>query len=239
MKPQPNLTTPTGSGRGFTLLELLVGMAISALVMTAIYATFKNQHETYINQGIIVSAQQNLRAGMLFMEREIRMAGCDPLGTAGAGIRVADANSISFTLDYRGDADGSDSDGDFDDKNEDIVYALLNGNLLRTIPIPGPSTRDDIVAENIGALDFVYLGGSSPTNVLNPGRTNITNADVMASIRSVQITMVAEADRGLPGYFYTKTHSNQWGVVIYNPPTNNNINSRAMTVTIKARNLGL
>jgi type IV pilus assembly protein PilW len=231
MKPQPNLTTPTGSGRGFTLLELLVGMAISALVMTAIYATFKNQHEMYINQGIIVSAQQNLRAGMLFMEREIRMAGCDPLGTAGAGIRVADANSISFTLDYRDTADGSDSDGDFDDKNEDIVYALENGDLVRKIP--GPATQT--IAENIGALDFVYLDGASPPNVLP---TPLTEAN-RANIRSVQITMVAEADRGLPGYLYTRTHSNQRGDVIYIPPTNNNINSRAMTVTIKARNLGL
>jgi type IV pilus assembly protein PilW len=231
MKPQPNLTTPTGSGRGFTLLELLVGMAISALVMTAIYATFKNQHETYINQGIIASAQQNLRAGMLFMEREIRMAGCDPLGTAGAGIRVADANSISFTLDYRDTADGSDSDGDFDDKNEDIVYALENGDLVRKIP--GSATQT--IAENVGALDFVYLDGASPPNVLP---TPVTAAN-RANIRSVQITMVAEADRGLPGYFYTRTHSNQQNAVIYAPPTNNNRNSRAMTVTIKARNLGL
>jgi type IV pilus assembly protein PilW len=234
MKPQPNLTTPTGSGRGFTLLELLVGMAISALVMTAIYATFKNQHEMYINQGIIVSAQQNLRAGMLFMEREIRMAGCDPLGAGGMGIRVANANSISFTLDYRGTADGSDSDGVSDDKNEDIVYALLNGNLVRTIPISGPPpTRTDTIAENIGALNFVYLDVSSV-----PLTTPLTEAN-RANIRSVQITMGAVADRGLPGYLYTRTHSNQQNFVIYAPPTNNNINSRAMTVTIKARNLGL
>ncbi len=238
MKSQPNLTTPAGSDQGFTLVELIVGMAISALVMTAIYATFRNQHETYIHQGLVAATQQNLRAGMLYMEREIRMAGSDPLGSAGAGISVADANSISFTLDYRGTADGSDADGFADDKNEDITYALSNeGNLVRTIPIPGPSTRTDIIAENIGALDFVYLDGASPPNVLNEDLTDTAAGDI-ASIRSVQITMVAKADQGLPGYFYTKTHSNQQGDVIYGP-TNDNINSRAMTVTIKVRNLGL
>ena len=42
-------------------------MTISMVVMTAIYATFKNQHETYILQELVASAQQNLRAGMLFM----------------------------------------------------------------------------------------------------------------------------------------------------------------------------
>ena len=239
MKSQPNLTTPTGSDQGFTLAELMVGMAISALVMTAIYATFKNQHETYILQELGASAQQNLRAGMLFMEREIRMAGCDPLGSADAGISDANANSISFTLDYRGAADGSIPDGDSGDSNENITYALSSGNLVRTIPISGtPPTRTDIVAENIGALDFVYLDGASPPNVLNAGLTDITDADVRANIRSVQITMVAVNDQGLPGYLYTRTHSNQQGVVIYGP-TNNNINSRAMTVTINARNLGL
>jgi type IV pilus assembly protein PilW len=244
MKSQPNLTTPAGSGQGFTLVELLVAMAISLVVLTAIWATFKTQHETYLLQELVASARQNLRAGMLFMEREIRMAGCDPLGSAGAGINTANANSISFTLDYRNEdafspSDASPSDGDLDDPNENITYALSSGNLVRTIPIAGtPPTRTDIVAENIEALDFVYLDGASPTNVLNPGRTDITDADVRANIRSVQITMVAVAARGLPGYLYTNTHSNQQGVVIYGS-TNNNINSRAMTVTINARNLGL
>jgi len=234
MKSQPNLTTTAGSDQGFTLVELIVGMAISALVMTAIYATFKTQHETYLLQELVASARQNLRAGMLFMEREIRMAGCDPLGSAGAGISVANANSISFTLDYTGGgADGTFPNGVSTDANEDITYALSDDNRLeRTIPISGtPPTRTDIIAENIGALDFVYLDGASPPNVLP---TPVT----VASIRSVQITMVAAADRGLPGYVYTRTHSNQQGAVIYGP-TNNNINSRAMTVTIKARNLGL
>ena len=117
MKSQPNLTTPTGSDQGFTLTELMVGLAISALVMTAIYATFKNQHETYILQGLVASAQQNLRAGMLFMEREIRMAGCDPLNTANARISRAHDTKITFTLDYRGTAGGSVPDGDTDDAN--------------------------------------------------------------------------------------------------------------------------
>jgi hypothetical protein len=95
-----------------------------------------------------------------------------------------------------------------------------------------------MIAENIGALDFVYLDGASSPTVLNPNQTNVTGATNLASIRSVQITMVAATDRGPPGYLYTKTHSNQQGVAIFGP-TNNNINSKAMTVTINARNLGL
>lgn len=234
MKSQPILTTPTGSGWGFTLVELLVGMIISMVVMTAIYSTFKNQNETYVLQGLIASTQQNLRAGMLFMEREIRMAGCDPLGTANAGISVADWDSISFTLDYTGGGDdGVFPDGDSLDPNEDIVYALLpNGDLVRT---SGGVTNT--IAENIGALDFVYLDGNSPPTVLNPGRTDTAAGDI-ASIRSVQITMVAKADRGVPGHFYTPTYSNQQGNIIYSPGTENK-NSRFMTVTINARNLGL
>ena len=232
MKSQPTLTTPAGSDQGFTLTELLVAMTISMVVMTAIYATFKTQHETYILQELVASAQQNLRAGMLFMEREIRMAGCDPLGSAGAGISVADADSISFTLDYTGGGVGGVfPDGDSGDSNENITYALTNGNLMRT-----EGGAANIIAENIGALDFVYLDGNLAP--LNAGLTNITDSGVRADIRSVQITMVAVADRGLPGYVYTREHRNQQNVAIYGP-TNSNINSRAMTVTINARNLGL
>jgi len=231
MKSQPTLTTPAGSDQGFTLAELLVAMTISMLVMTAIYATFKNQHETYILQELVASARQNLRAGMLFMEREIRMAGCDPFNTAAAGISVATAGKISFTLDYRGTADFSNPDGDSDDKNENITYELENGDLMRTEGVTA-----NIIAENIGALDFVYLDGNLAP--LNAGLTDITDAGVRDSIRSVQITMVAVADRGLPGYVYTREHRNQQNDTIYGPTTNN-INSQAMTVTINARNLGL
>jgi len=61
--------------QGFTLLELLVAMVISLVVMGAIYGTFKSQEDSFVIQDQVTAMQQNLRAAMYTMSRDIQMAG--------------------------------------------------------------------------------------------------------------------------------------------------------------------
>ena len=61
--------------KGLTLIELLVAMAISAVLIAAIYRTFIGQHRTYTAQEQVVDMQQNARVAINRMMREIRMAG--------------------------------------------------------------------------------------------------------------------------------------------------------------------
>jgi prepilin-type N-terminal cleavage/methylation domain-containing protein len=61
--------------KGVTLIELLIALIISALLIAGIYKTFIGQQKTYIVQEQVVDMQQNLRAGINKMIREIRMAG--------------------------------------------------------------------------------------------------------------------------------------------------------------------
>lgn len=61
--------------QGFTLIELLVAMAIGLVIMAAILSTFKSQQDTYIVQTQVSAMQQNLRAAMYMMTRDIQMAG--------------------------------------------------------------------------------------------------------------------------------------------------------------------
>jgi prepilin-type N-terminal cleavage/methylation domain-containing protein len=58
-----------------TLIELLVAMAISAILIAAIYRTFISQQKTYTVQEQVVDMQQNARVAINRMMREIRMAG--------------------------------------------------------------------------------------------------------------------------------------------------------------------
>ena len=168
--------------QGFTIIELLVGMVVFLLALTAIYSTFQAQHKSYLMQQEVAAMQQNLRAAMFYMQREIRMAGCDPTGDANAGIVTANSDSISFTEDVRGDSAGSDPDGALDDPNENITYNLDDSY--------GDGIDDELdrnnqtVAQNIDALNFVYLDGASPPNVLNPGGTDVAAGD-LSKIRSV------------------------------------------------------
>jgi type II secretory pathway pseudopilin PulG len=57
------------------LIELLVAMAISAILIAALYRTFIGQHRIYTVQEQVVDMQQNARVAINRMMREIRMAG--------------------------------------------------------------------------------------------------------------------------------------------------------------------
>jgi type IV pilus assembly protein PilW len=108
MKPKEN---------GFTLIELMIAMAITGIVTAAIYAAFHSQQKSYIVQEDVADMQQNLRAGMDLMVREIRMAGFDPTSDANAGIVSATSNAINFTMDAGNGVD-DDGDGSIDETDE-------------------------------------------------------------------------------------------------------------------------
>ncbi|MGQ9645244.1 MAG: prepilin-type N-terminal cleavage/methylation domain-containing protein [Thermodesulfobacteriota bacterium] len=63
------------ASKGLTLIELLLAMAISAVLIAAMYRTFIGQHRTYTVQEQVVDMQQNARVAINRMMREIRMAG--------------------------------------------------------------------------------------------------------------------------------------------------------------------
>jgi prepilin-type N-terminal cleavage/methylation domain-containing protein len=65
-----------GSNRkGFTLIELLVAMALSFILVGAVYGTFTSQQKAYTVQDQVAEAQQNARMAMNILVRDMRMAG--------------------------------------------------------------------------------------------------------------------------------------------------------------------
>jgi prepilin-type N-terminal cleavage/methylation domain-containing protein len=61
--------------QGFTLVELLVAMAIATVVLTAIFFTFKSQQDSYVVHSQVAMTQQNVRGAMQLISRDIQMAG--------------------------------------------------------------------------------------------------------------------------------------------------------------------
>ncbi len=59
--------------RGVTLIELLVALVISAILVAGIYRTFISTQRSYTVQDQVVEMQQNVRAAINKMMREIRM----------------------------------------------------------------------------------------------------------------------------------------------------------------------
>ena len=61
--------------KGFSLIELMVALVISALMVASIYSFFIGQQKTYATQTGVVDMQQNARAALTLMLRDLRMAG--------------------------------------------------------------------------------------------------------------------------------------------------------------------
>lgn len=60
---------------GFTLIELMIAMAITAIVLASLIEVFSAQQQMYNQQSSLARAQANGRAALAIVSREVRMAG--------------------------------------------------------------------------------------------------------------------------------------------------------------------
>ena len=102
------------SKAGFTLVEVMVAMAISGVVLASIVKVYSAQLKTHTTQQQVVEMQQTMRAILYLMERDIRMAGYAPQGgLSDPIISIAKNDEIQFVMDITGgETDGLDNDGD-------------------------------------------------------------------------------------------------------------------------------
>ncbi len=235
---------------GFTLLELLIAMLLTVIVSTAIYMAYNSQHKSYTVQEQVSAMQQNLRAAMYFMQRDIRMAGCDPETKpsgerkAGAGIVTANVAELEFTMDITGgendnednDKDGLEDetgewfDGQLGDTGEQVRFKLDNDadddGTADGFPcslgreLNGAGGLQDI-AENIETLNFIYFDEDG-NQLDDDGAGNVVAS--IEDIRQIQVTITARSARSDPEF------TSAFG---------DNFRRRTLTVTITPRNLGL
>ena len=181
--------------RGFSLVELLTTLAVSSVVVTSMYGAFVQQQRVSTQQEQVTEARQNVRLSMDAMIEEIREAGFDPGGFAGAGIQEADATHIRFTRDLNCNgslASSTPKRNVTDNTSEDIAYVLNT-----TTQVLGRSDYLDDqlsggtqpVASNIVGLNFCYI---LATNLSGPCTSNPRLSD-LPNIRAVQITLTARA----------------------------------------------
>ena len=212
-----------------------MGMAVALIVMGAVFQMFRSQQDMHTTQQELVRMQQNLRGTMLFMAREIRMAGCNPTGsvTPAPGFTEAKNNRLVFTMDIGNDDGERLPDGDISDADENVAYDLDTA-AMELIRDAGEGQQP--VGETIELLDFVYLDGSDPPEVLNPGRTNVTSQEDLERIRAVEITMIARSKRPQRNRSITKTYANQRGDTLLNVNGDPYLRLRLTTV-VQCRNL--
>jgi len=142
---------------GYSLVELLVAMAITLVVMAGVYKVYVTQQDSYLLQEQVAEMQQNVRTAKYIITREIRMAGYDPFGTANARFESAAGDSVHFTMDILPvNADGTIGDGAIGD-GDDITYSVFEDASDGQKKLGrNDGVNNQALVENIEALGFGY-----------------------------------------------------------------------------------
>nr|HDO80262.1 prepilin-type N-terminal cleavage/methylation domain-containing protein [Candidatus Bathyarchaeota archaeon] len=130
--------------RAVTLIELMVALALSAIVVAGVYSLFVTQQRSYSLQDQISAIQQDARAALTIVAREIRMAGF----LCGNDNVTIDGTTYYAPLNPENHSDGPDA--------ITLVYALkevanvtnINGNQV---------TLDNDVADEFDTSNKQFL----------------------------------------------------------------------------------
>jgi prepilin-type N-terminal cleavage/methylation domain-containing protein len=171
----------TAKSAGFTLVEVMMVIAIVSIVFGTIYRSFDIFSRSYTTENVKAGVQQKTRIGIDLMARDIRLAGLDPLGLTNAGFISGGTNSssIQFSADHN-------YDGDLDDPFENITYAL-NGDILEQTSDLGTGPVAATLLDNVTDLTFIYLDASD-TPLIEPVAVD--------EIRTVLISLTLQRPAG-------------------------------------------
>lgn len=177
--------------RGFTLIELLVAIAVASIVIAIVSVFFVRSGRIYVEQNVLAALQQEVRATMEIMGREIRLAGYDPARTGDFKILNADTTRLRFTMDINEDGINDSTPSFPDCETISFRYSVPN-TALQIICGEGTSSQDlhPLIGDtetSVTNVHFDYLDGlGNPTSFI-------------PDIRGVVVTLTAEAPAGRIG----------------------------------------
>lgn len=177
---------------GFSLVEMLVVVAMLSIFMAATYAVMLPLRRSYTTQDVAAGAQQTARMAVEFMASEIRLAGLNPIESSEPfGFERASATDIQFTSDRIDRAAGeTEANGTIDEANfERLGYFFeASDNSLRERRYEGsPSQVTQSLVNNVQELRFRYFDADD---------NETANLD---DIRAVQISLTVEEPAGRDG----------------------------------------
>jgi len=171
---------------GSTLIEVLTAVVIFSIVLTAVFATFTFQKQSYTTQTRVAEMQQNMRVALDTLFRDIRMGGYG----VDSDITIP-ASVVGSTILMRGfqasDGGSTASDGiyilyayDMDNTVSNMQPTLTTSSVTAgDAPVvfvtPGTGTRfaaGDVVLLNNGTAADLYQVDSSDNNSVTFGAFN-------------------------------------------------------------------
>ncbi len=175
---------------GFTLMELVVALGIGMAILGAVAGTFMTQTKFYNAQEQINEMQQNARAAMDLMSREIKLAGFKPRGTESFSGVTYSTTELRIKANLNGAlADASGGNATIDDStDEHVVYTFdsVNRQIKRAYGVVGATP--EVIANNIESFTFGYLDSTGAATT------------TQANIRQISLSITARTAKPDPNW---------------------------------------
>lgn len=176
--------------RGLSLLEVLIGLALTPIVLAGIHSAYRAQVYALKANNTAYAQQELARATLDLIVREVRMAGYDPSGLALAtspgpacpGVRQGLLEATPTRLSIRADLNG---DGTVTNPGEDVVYELdgILHQIRRTDPLGSVVLFDE--APNDGLVLRYFDTNDPPVELIPTPSLSAGERDCVGTVRVV------------------------------------------------------
>lgn len=202
--------------RGLTLVELLVGIVVGLVVLSAAGGAMMSYMSSYKQSSELVNLNQNMRALMDLMVRDIRRAGYvtsdtddpdalkeNPFFKENCDLRICDAvgnsgSCISFSYDMNGDSVVTASDNKEEKEKNEVLGFRLNGKILeikksgKLLCKNEDFTYEGLSDQNISVDKLVFtINGADGFDLSGKGESCENNDVSCLYTRSVKIELEA------------------------------------------------
>lgn len=176
---------------GMTLVEMMVALAIFAVVTTVVIGFLTNSRRTYDSTSDRAHYQQSLRAVFSLITRELRSAGCDPAEVGILGLATADDTTLRCRMDLDGDGSTLGTSPD-----EDITYSYdaALAELSRTV-----AGNTIVILRDVQGVQFTYFDEEGNSLASTP--LSATDREL---VRFVDISVDGELRDGEPVTYSTR-----------------------------------
>jgi prepilin-type N-terminal cleavage/methylation domain-containing protein len=193
------------TNKGFTLVELLVAMAIFSILSIAIVQQLTEGSRITTEQSAATRAQQSLRIARIMMTQDIRLAGLDPIRSFRFGFEEASSTKFRVTADIN-------RNGDVDDVDfERVTYDIRPGtrDLIKTFYEGTGAADTGILVDRIdpAASGFAYLDEAG---------NNLGDPVPAANLEDIRVVVINLAVEELAGRVGTVTRNSGGRVMCRN-----------------------
>lgn len=186
MKRSPAKTLPRQAG--LTLIELLIGIAISSLVVTAFLALYAEGQKFFFNKNAESDAIEDSRLPMAELSRDIR-------GANGVSDVAVDVDGVAYQTGEQClvlEMPSLDATGGIISGHADyIIYTVAEGRLLKIVQpdeaVSARSARRRVLADAVTAFGLAYIGQDGVTPLAsNYAQTFVVDISIASALPGIQ-----------------------------------------------------